>query len=24
MEGTERWAVLFRRKDGHFGLVEPD
>jgi putative sigma-54 modulation protein len=24
MEGTEKWAVLFRRKDGHFGLVEPD
>lgn len=20
----ERWAVLFRRKDGHYGLVEPD
>jgi putative sigma-54 modulation protein len=24
MEGTEKWAVLFRRKDGHYGLVEPD
>lgn len=23
-EGSERWSVLFRRKDGHFGLVEPD
>ena len=23
-EGTERWAVLFRRKDGHYGLVEPE
>jgi putative sigma-54 modulation protein len=21
---TERWAVLFRRKDGHFGLIEPE
>ena len=21
---TERWAVLFRRKDGNFGLVEPE
>ena len=21
---TEKWAVLFRRKDGHFGLVEPE
>jgi putative sigma-54 modulation protein len=20
---TESWAVLFRRKDGHFGLIEP-
>lgn len=23
-EGVEKWAVLFRRKDGHYGLVEPD
>jgi len=23
-EGTEKWAVLFRRKDGHFGLVQPE
>lgn len=23
-EGTEKWAVLFRRKDGHVGLVEPE
>ena len=23
-EGSERWAVLFRRKDGHVGLVEPE
>lgn len=22
--GTEGWAVVFRRKDGHYGLVEPD
>ncbi len=21
---SEKWAVLFRRKDGHFGLVEPE
>jgi putative sigma-54 modulation protein len=21
---TDRWAVLYRRKDGHFGLVEPE
>jgi putative sigma-54 modulation protein len=21
---TEKWAVLFRRKDGNFGLVEPE
>lgn len=21
---TEKWAVLFRRKDGHFGLIEPE
>lgn len=24
MEGTEKWTVLFRRKDGNFGLVEPE
>ncbi len=23
-EGSEKWAVLFRRKDGHVGLVEPE
>jgi putative sigma-54 modulation protein len=23
-EGSERWAVLYRRKDGSFGLVEPE
>lgn len=23
-EGSEEWAVLYRRKDGHYGLVEPD
>ena len=23
-EGTEKWAVLFRRKDGNVGLVEPE
>jgi putative sigma-54 modulation protein len=23
-EGSERWAVLFRRKDGSLGLVEPE
>jgi putative sigma-54 modulation protein len=23
-EGTENWAVLYRRKDGNFGLIEPD
>jgi len=23
-EGSETWAVLFRRKDGHVGLVEPE
>lgn len=22
--GTEKWSVIFRRKDGHLGLVEPD
>jgi putative sigma-54 modulation protein len=21
---SEKWAVLYRRKDGHFGLVEPE
>jgi len=21
---TEKWAVLYRRKDGHFGLIEPE
>jgi putative sigma-54 modulation protein len=23
-EGSEGWAVLYRRKDGHYGLVEPE
>ncbi len=23
-EGTERWAAVYRRKDGHYGLVEPE
>lgn len=23
-EGSEKWAVLFRRKDGHYGLIEPE
>jgi putative sigma-54 modulation protein len=23
-EGSESWAVLYRRKDGHYGLVEPE
>lgn len=23
-EGSESWAVLYRRKDGNFGLVEPE
>jgi putative sigma-54 modulation protein len=23
-EGSGRWAVLYRRKDGNFGLVEPE
>jgi putative sigma-54 modulation protein len=23
-EGSQEWAVLFRRKDGHLGLVEPE
>ncbi len=23
-EGSEAWAVLYRRKDGHVGLVEPE
>ena len=22
--GTEKWAVIYRRKDGHYGLVEPE
>ncbi len=22
--GTEKWAVIYRRKDGHYGLIEPD
>jgi putative sigma-54 modulation protein len=24
MEGTEKWAALFRRKDGNYGLVRPE
>jgi len=24
MEGTEKWAVIYRRKDGHYGLVQPE
>jgi ribosome hibernation promoting factor len=23
-EGSQDWAVLYRRKDGHYGLVEPE
>ena len=23
-EGSEEWAVIYRRKDGHYGLVEPE
>lgn len=23
-EGAEAWAVVYRRKDGHFGLIEPE
>lgn len=23
-EGSEGWAAVYRRKDGHYGLVEPD
>jgi putative sigma-54 modulation protein len=23
-EGSEKWAVLFRRKDGNLGLIEPE
>ena len=23
-QGTERWALVYRRRDGHFGLVEPE
>jgi putative sigma-54 modulation protein len=22
--GSEKWAVLYRRRDGHYGLVEPE
>ena len=22
--GSENWAVIFRRKDGHYGLIDPD
>jgi ribosome hibernation promoting factor len=23
-QGSENWAVIYRRKDGHYGLIEPD
>lgn len=23
-QGSEKWSVVYRRKDGHYGLVEPD
>ena len=23
-EGSQEWAVVYRRKDGHYGLVEPE
>lgn len=23
-EGTQEWAAVYRRKDGHYGLVEPE
>ena len=23
-EGSQAWAVVYRRKDGHYGLVEPE
>jgi putative sigma-54 modulation protein len=23
-EGSERWAVLYKRKDGNYGLIEPE
>jgi putative sigma-54 modulation protein len=23
-EGTQKWTAVFRRKDGHYGLVEPE
>lgn len=22
--GSENWAVIYRRRDGHYGLVDPD
>jgi putative sigma-54 modulation protein len=22
--GSEKWAVIYRRKDGHYGLIDPD
>ena len=22
--GSEKWAVIYRRKDGHYGLIEPE
>jgi len=23
-EGSKEWAAVYRRKDGHYGLVEPE
>ncbi len=23
-EGSQEWAAVYRRKDGHYGLVEPE
>ncbi len=23
-QGSENWAVIYRRKDGHYGLIEPE
>jgi putative sigma-54 modulation protein len=23
-EGSQKWAAVYRRKDGHYGLVEPE
>ncbi len=24
VSGSEKWAVIYRRKDGHYGLIEPE